>query len=194
MATRLPRADYVLLDNENGARLVAIYPANVQPDAVRPAAVQLDALAGVKARVVTGAVDDPAGPRLVMLEMTIESQTSLVAAVRLFKKLTDPTAPITLTEFRLSLLLCDCGYVSSRIDALQFVNGFDPTDDEAFMLRVFAGLKEIPMATLLAESVDDPDYTPIMNALELMLGTLGAHASAIHLTPQPDPRPCTHPA
>lgn len=190
MARTLPRADFVQ-SSPDGRALYAVYPSGVLPSEVGSVVAQLNALRGVTARAIRGALI-PSAPRVTAVELTVSQRADRAYALRLMKRLTNPQLPIAIFELGFGVLVCTCNYISSTIKRLQFVQGFEPDDDEAFRLRFYAALRRLPVVWLYG-SEPRPPYAALTDALEAMLVELGARATIIEIMPQRDSRPCTHP-
>lgn len=187
----MPRARFILVDPSE-PRLYAVYPPEVNPRAVLPVAQQLSALPGVSAGVVRAPYGSGAHSKAattVCLE--VRSPDGRRLALQKFKALTNPRLPVAIAVLQVQLLFCSCNYLSSRLGDIQFVTGFGPDDDEAFMLRYYAAIKRLKLAELFSRQ-PHPPYSPVTSALKSMLASLGAFATQIYVQPLPDPNPCTH--
>lgn len=191
MARTLPRADFVQSD-PTGHVLYAIYPPEVSRNDVRSVAAQLSALRGVTARATQGALDDPSSPPVTVVEVTLGSAADRTYALWLAKRLTNPQLPIGIYELRFGVLICKCNYISSTVDGVRFIQGFEPDDTEAFQLRFYAALRRQPIAWLFG-SEPTPPYAALSGALEVVLAELGARSTILGVAPRRDPRPCKHP-
>lgn len=103
----------------------------------------------------------------------------------------NPELPVGIYSLNLGILVCQCNYISSTIDELRFIQGFEPEDAEAFRLQFYAALKRLPVAWLFS-SEPTPPYAALADALEAMVLGLGARATIVQISPRRDARACTH--
>lgn len=172
--------------------LYVVYGVGVGEDEVRPVVRQLSALRGIQARTLRGSLDDPRGPKTVVIELTIQSGANRAEAMGLLKRLARPELPVAIDLIRVGLLICRCRYISSRLDRLEFYSGLGPPDLEAFGLRYYAAIQELPVARLFSDE-PQPPYKLLTDGIEAVLAGLGARATQVHIAPRRDTRPCTHP-
>lgn len=192
MTVRLPRAEFIQ-GIPGQSVLYVIYGRGVGEDEVRPVVRQLSALRGIQARAIRGSVDDPHGPRVVVVEVTIQQSANRDEAMAMLKRLANPELPVAIRLLRMELLICRCDYLSSRLAALQFYPGLGPDDVEAFRLRYFAALQQVPVAQLFSAE-PQPPYRLLTDGIETVLAGLGARATEVVVAPGRDLRPCTHPS
>jgi len=171
--------------------LYVVYGAGVTEREVRPVVRQLSALRGVQAQTKRGSLDGD-GPKVVVIELAIQPGANVEAAMELVKRLARPELPIAIGMFRFGLLICPCGYFSSRLDRLVFYRGLGPDDEEAFRLRYYAAISQLPVADLM-NADPEPPYGRLVDGIETVLAGLGARATQVYIAPRPDTRPCTHP-
>ena len=185
-----PRAK-MIQGQPGSSQLFVVYGRGVQPREVAPVVSAMDALPGIQARTVMGAMDDPTGPKVVVVLLTIAPGTDIVGAMRTLKRLANPELPIAIRHIRVVLLICRCNYISSALDTLEFYRGLGPDDLEAFRAGYIAGMRAMPVAQLFSEQ-PQPPYGPLMGSIETMLAGLGARATMVEIAPRRDPAPCTH--
>jgi hypothetical protein len=172
--------------------LYVVYGVGVGENEVRPVVRQLSALRGVQARTVRGSLDDPRGPKTVVIELTIQPGANRVEVMGLLKRLARPELPIAIDLIRVGLLICRCDYLSTRLDRLEFYSGLGPPDVEAFRLRYYAAMQALPVARLFSDE-PQPPYKLLTDGIEAALAGLGARATQVYIAPRRDTRPCTHP-
>ncbi len=191
MDLRYPQAKFV--QGVPGRNVMYIvYGDGVSEVNVRPVVRQLSALRGIQAMTRRGSMDDPAGPKVVVIELTIQQGANWDAAMELMRRLARPELPLSIGLIRVGLLICRCHYVSSRLDKLEFYAGLGPSDVEAFKLRYYAAMQKVPVARLLSTE-PQPPYKALTDGIEAVLAGLGARATQVHIAPRRDTRPCTHP-
>lgn len=169
-----------------------VYGDGVSEDNVRPVVSQLSALRGIQAMARRGSMDDPNGPKVVVIELTIQQGANRDAAMELVRRLARPEFPLSIGLIRVGVLICPCRYVSSRLDRLVFYAGLGPSDVEGFKLRYYAAMQKVPVAELLS-AMPQPPYRPLTDGIEAVLAGLGARATQVHIAPRRDSRRCAHP-
>lgn len=189
MSLQFPPAQ--MIQGASGRNVMYIvYGVGVDESEVRPVVRRLSALRGIQAQALRGSVD-ATGPRVVVIELTIQQSANVEAAMALVKRLARPALPIAIRTLGFGLLICRCGYLSSKIDNLAFYRGLGPDDDEAFRLRFYAAIKDVPVAKLVSAD-PRPPYGQLADGIEAVLAGLGARATEVLIVPRRDTRPCTH--
>lgn len=181
------RALYIHHDM-HGNQLVAVFEPDADMDTVRTMARELAEVPYTDVSMSRGSIDDVNGPKQPILMMGPREGVDVRTAVTRMKELTDPVLPHTLISLTMTLILCECGYVSSKSNA-DFMNGLEPDDLEGFWLHYHARVKALDMLGLISKST----YTELMDALQEVLRELDTYASTILVNSIPDDRPCTHP-
>ncbi len=191
MTSKLPRAR--LIQGIPGQDvLYVVYGNGVQPEEVQPVVRQMSVLRGVRARVIMGSLDDPAGKRVAVVIVAFQLGVNRREAMSLLKRLTNPELPVAISLIRVILLMCHCNYISSGLGELRFYPGLGPDDLEAFKARYYAGMRELPVARLFSDE-PRPPYSLLTDGIEAVLDRIGARATMLEIQPRPDRRPCTHP-
>ena len=190
MTTDKPRADFVLCPGDS---IQIIYPAGIKLAQLKKIAANLQNETGMATEARRVRLDNEYNRAAIFMEPAgLEAKVD--EAVRQLREVSNPRLPIGVGVLQVELLICPCGYTSTVHNAernFRFVRGFEPEDNQAFMLRYYAAMQKLPVSTLLSES-PKPPYIELMHSLENVLGGLGAHATMIEIKPQPDHRPCTH--
>jgi hypothetical protein len=185
-----PRAK-MIQGQPGSSQLFVVYGRDVQQREVAPVVSAMDAVPGIQARVVMGAMDDPKGPKVPVVLLTIAPGTEMLRAMDTLKRVANPELPIAIRHIKVVLLICRCNYVSSVLDTLEFYRGLGPQDVQAFRAGYIAGMRTMPVARLFSEE-SQPPYKPLTDGIETMLAELGARATVVEIAPRRDPRPCTH--
>jgi hypothetical protein len=191
VTSRLPRAR--LIQGVPGQDvLYVVYGNGVHPEEVQPVVRQMNVLRGVQARVVMGSLDDPGGKKVAVVVLTFQLGVNRREAMSLLKRLANPELPVAIRLIQVVLLMCRCNYISSGLGELRFYPGLGPDDVEAFKLRYYAGMRELPVARLFSAE-PQPPYGLLTDGIETVLDRIGARATMLEILQRPDRRPCTHP-
>lgn len=183
----MARARFIVLQPAN--RFVALYGRDASRPDLDKIVKQLQRNRGVEARVALAAPDSPAAPPALVI-LRVASGTSAEPIVREFRRLTNPEMPYTLSRLYITLMWCDCGYVSTVCGG-QFVRGLAPDDQEAFWQKFYAQLqrradyKLKPSCTVLPEA-------SISGVVEKAIQQAGAYPSETSISVEIDTRPCCH--
>lgn len=192
MTTRLPQAR-LIQGHPTQNLLHVVYDYGVQLAEVRPVVRQMSALEHIQARAVMGSMDDPQGPKSVVVQIAIHQGANLPAAMRLLKLLTRPRLPVAIKLIKVGVLICRCNYLSTTLGALEFYVGLGPDDMDAFRRGYVASMMQLPVARLFSGE-PQPPYKLLTDGIEAVLAGLGARATMVKVLPRRDTRPCTHPA
>lgn len=185
-----PRATHILID-EPGRRVLAVYAKGVKPIDLEVVATRLEADTGVCSQARQDFLDD-ANEQIPAIMLQFRDGDDVARAMQRLKELANPELSVAISELRIELLICRCSYLSTRLANILFATGFGPEDDEAFMLRYWAAIKQLPVAQLFSDE-PQPPYKRLMDGLEHLLAGLGAYVTHLIIQPRPDPGPCSHP-
>jgi hypothetical protein len=178
-----------LLDGANH-RIFAVYPLGTAIVELELIATRFAALTGSRARSFMARLDNQ-GYGVPVIMIRASAAHSVEAALMRLKETLDPVLPVAIGSLVVELLLCRCGFVSSRVVEIRFVVGFGPKDDEAFMLRYYEAIAKVPIGELLSRE-PRPPYRPLTEAIEKALANVGAFATALEIEIRRNSRRCTH--
>ncbi len=191
MAMPAPRAT-MIQGHPSQNVLYVVYGRGVQEEEVRPVVRQMSALRGIQARAVRGSMDDPRGPKVVVIELTIQQAADRPAAIALLKRLANPEMPIAIRLIQVVVLICRCNYLSTGLGALEFYPGLGPDRMDEFRRNYATCMAALPAAALFSIE-PQPPYKQLTDGIEGVLAGIGARATMVEVLPRRDPRRCTHP-
>lgn len=187
--SRPVRAHHIVIDRQQG-RVIAVYPSNTPRANLMSIGQQLKRMTNAPVAVSRVALETSDGKQAMALIMDVTRLGKLDRALKAFKSLTNPLLPVALGVFSVEMLICGCGRYGSRVDDYRFVIGFEPPDEEAFLLRYAAAIKRKPLGELL--SIDPkPPYLKVAKAIEDALEEVGGFTTELQIRPL-NVGPCTH--
>ncbi len=189
MARPKVQAHHIIMDSTN-KRLFASYPRGTALVDLELIAANFAAQTGLRARALLARQDNQAHETPVIV-VRVATTGDVEPALKTFKEMTDPTLPVAIWSLVIDVLLCQCNAVSTRAKDMRFVPGFRPEDEEAFGLRYYAAMQQVPVGQILSQD-PHPPYRQLKNAIEDALESIGAYATAQVIVPGPDYRRCTH--
>lgn len=187
---RLPKAEYIILDQVNTVVLI-VYTIGTNLADLRGVAKRLENQTGLLTQVLRTRIIHGAGTRPLIAVKTDDIENFESAMLQL-KEIVKPKLPVAIGKLEIELLLCTCQYISTRQPVPLFVEGFLPEDAESFMLNYYAAMQQLPVVDLLRQA-PQPPYGKLRAGIVSMMSGLGASVSALELWTSPDTRPCTHP-
>jgi hypothetical protein len=183
------RAKFIHQPSPN--RLVAVYGEDAQQDHLEPIVAQLTQLPGVYAGVARGGSIDPAAPPVFLLWMSVEHGGDARTAVIRLKELTNPELSCTLGQLTISVVICQCKYVTTEYRGT-FVNGLEPSNAKRFWLRFGLFMQRLQADEIIEDNVAHP-YKKFGDAVEAILRGMKVYAAELHIHPRYSADPCTHP-